>query len=232
MIRQGENLSREEGLEQLKRAIIVGDPDLARVAAKNTLDAGIPPLDALIKGCCEGLRAVGVIGEKYRKREYYFFEVLGALEALRAAVEVIKPQKKMGKVVIGTVENDPHDIGKDFVVVMLEAIGFEVHDLGKAVSADEFIQKALDIKADLIGASAATNVSLHDQKDLAEKLKAVGLRSKVKYIIGGYSCTPEWAKEIKADGYGGDALEALKIAEEVLEKLKEERKTLHSKKEH
>lgn len=216
-------MSREESLEQMKRAIITDDPDLARAGAKNALDAGISPSDALIKGCCEGLRAVGVIGEKYRKREYYFFEVLEALEALRAAVEVIKPQQKIGKVVVGSVENDPHDIGKDFVVTMLEAIGFEVHDLGIAVSADEFVQKALDIKADLIGASAGTNVSLHDQRDIAEKLKAAGIRSKVKYIVGGYSCTLEWAEEIKADGYGADALEALKIAEEVLEKLKEAR---------
>jgi len=217
-------LSREERLEELKRAIITGDLDLARDAAKNALGAGISRLDALIKGCCEGLRAVGVIGEKYRKREYCLFEVLGALEALRAAVKVIKPQQKTGKIVVGSVENDPHDIGKDFVVAMLEAIGFEVYDLGKAVSADEFIRKALDTEADLIAASAATNVSLHDQRELAEKLKAVGIRSKVKYIIGGYSCTPEWAEEIKADGYGADALEALKIAEEVLGKLKEERK--------
>jgi len=220
-----ENLSREESLEQLKRAIITGDLDLARVSAKNALDAGISPSDALIKGCCEGLRAVGVIGEKYRKREYCLFEVLGALEALRATVEIIKPQQKIGKIVVGSVNNDPHDIGKDFVAAMFEAIGFEVHDLGLAVSAEEFVQKALDIKADLIGASAATNVSLHDQRDIAKKLKAAGIRNKVKYIVGGYCCTPEWAEEIKADGYGADALEALKIAEEVLGKLKEERKT-------
>lgn len=218
-------MSREESLEQLKWAIITGDLDLARAAAKNAVDAGITPSEALIKGCCEGLRVVGVIGEKYKKRDYCLFEVLEALEALKAAVGIIKPQQKIGKIVVGSVENDPHDIGKDFVVAMLEAVGFEVHDLGIAVSADEFVQKALDIKADLIGASAATNVSLHDQRDITEKLKAAGLRSKVKYIVGGYSCTPEWAEEIKADGYGVDALEALKIAEEVLGKLKEERKT-------
>jgi len=217
-------LSREESLEQLKRAIVTGDLDLARAAARNALDAGVPPSDALIKGCCEGLRTVGVIGEKYRKREYCFFEVLGALEALKAAVEIIKPRQKIGKIVVGSVNNDPHDVGKDVMATMLEATGFEVHDLGIAVSADEFVQKALDIKADLIGASAATNVSLHDQREIAEKLKAAGIRSKVKYIVGGYSCTPEWAEEIKADGYGVDALEALKIAEEVLGKLKEERK--------
>ena len=139
-------MSREERLEELKRAIITGDLDLARAAAKNALDAGISPLDALIKGCCEGLRAVGVIGEKYRKREYCLFEVLEALEALRAAVEIIKPQQKIGKIVVGSVNNDPHDIGKDFVAAMLEAIGFEVHDLGIAVSADEFVQKALTLR--------------------------------------------------------------------------------------
>lgn len=224
-------MSREQSLEQLKRAIITGDPYLARTAAKSAIDAGMSPSDVLINGCCEGLSAVGVIGDKCKKRQYRIFEVLEALEAFEATVDVIKPQQKKGKVVIGSVANDPHDIGKDFVVAMLEAIGFEVHDLGKAVSADVFIQKALDIKADLVAASAGTNTALLDQRDLAEKLKVAGMRNRIKYIVGGWCCTPEWAAEIKADGYGADALEALKIAEEVLGKLKEERKALNKKKE-
>jgi len=216
-------LPEERIFAQLKHAIVTGDPELAVAGTREALNAGIPPLDILIKGFCEGLKVIGVIGEKYRRREYNLVEVVTALDALKAATKFIKPQQKRGTIVIGTVENDPHDIGKDFVAVMLEAIGFDVHDLGLAVSADAFVSKVQEVDADLIAASATTYVALRDQKVIAEKLEKAQIRTKIKYIVGGLSCTPEWAREIEADGYGADALEALKIAEELFKKLKEER---------
>jgi methanogenic corrinoid protein MtbC1 len=215
----------QEIFEQLKLAIIAGDEEASKAAAKRAINAGIPPFDILIKGCCEGLKVVGVIGENYRLRKYCLVDICMAEEALKAAVEVIKPSQTIGKVVIGTVENDSHDIGKDFVVIMLEAIGFEVHDLGLAVKSEEFLRKAQEINADLVAASAATYTATIDQRKLSETLKTAGIRSRIKYVVGGFSCTPEWARQIEADGYGEDALEALKISEELLKKLKEERKT-------
>lgn len=220
----GWNTFPEDVFEQLKRAIIAGDEEAAKAAAKNALNNGISALDILIKGCCEGLKVVGVIGENYRLRKYSIAEICIAIEALKAAVEVIKPSQIIGKVVIGTVENDPHDIGKDFVAIMLQALGFEVHDLGLAVSSEEFLHKAQEIDADLVMASAATHTATLDQRKLCEMLKRAGIRSRIKYVVGGYSCTQEWARQIEADGYGEDALEALKVAEELLKKLKEERK--------
>ena len=181
-----ENLP-EDIFEQLKRATIAGDMEAAKAAAKSALIAGISPVDILIKGCCEGLREVGVIGENYKLRKYNIPDVCIAMEALKAAVEVIKPSQIIGKVVIGTVENDIHYIGKDFVAIMLEAVGFEVHDLGLAVSAEKFLQKACEIDADLIAASSGSYDSLRDQRAIVERLEATGIRSKVKYLVGGFS---------------------------------------------
>jgi len=225
VLEKGESLSKEEIFEQLKEAIILGDREMGKVAARKGVGAGVSTMDMLIKGCCEGLKVVGVIGEKYRSRQYTLVEVCCAIDAMGAIVEFIKPSGKIGKVVIGSVENDPHGIGKDLVALMFEAIGFEVHDLGLGVSSEEFLHKAQETDADLVAASAATYTATRDQEKLCEMLKRAGIRSRIKYLVGGFSCTPEWARHIEADGYGEDALEALKVAEELLKKLKEERKT-------
>jgi methylmalonyl-CoA mutase cobalamin-binding domain/chain len=217
-------VSKEETLRQLKEAIILGNREMGKAAARKAMDIGVSPMHILISGCCEGLKVLGIIGEKYRSRKYNMLDVLLAINVMEAIVEVIKPPVKIGRVVIGSVENDPHDIGKDFVALMLEAIGFEVYNLGLGVPPEKFINKAQEVDADLIAASAATYTATMDQKKLSEMLKNIGIRSKIKYLVGGFSCTPEWARQIEADGYGEDALEALKVAEELLKKMKEERK--------
>jgi methylmalonyl-CoA mutase cobalamin-binding domain/chain len=217
-------LSKEEIFEQLKEAIILGDREMGKAAARKAMGAGASTMDILVKGCCEGLKVVGVIGEKYRLRKYNMIDVYFAIDALEAIVGVIKPSVKIGRVVIGSVENDPHDVGKDLVALMLEAIGFEVYNLGLGVSPEEFLRKVQETKADLVAASAATYTATLDQRKLCEILNNAGIRGKIKYLVGGFSCTSEWARHIEADGYGEDALEALKVAEELLKKLKEERK--------
>ena len=197
---------------------------MARDAAKEAIKLGIPRMDALIKGCCEGLKVVGVMGERIKKKGCESMtEKVMALEAFKAAVEVLKPSDKTGRFVIGTPVGDFHSWGKDFVIAMLEVAGFEVYDLGVDVPPEVFVEKAKELGADFVGASAALFGSTLLQKVIVNKLRSAG--TKVKYVVGGASCTPEWAKEISADGYGEDLLEALKVTEELYQKLKEERKS-------
>ena len=124
--------------------------------------------------------------------------------------------KSTGVIVIGTVEGDIHDIGKNIVVSMLITAGFDIYDLGKGIPATEFIQKAKEVNADIIAASALLSTTMPVQRQIVKLLEQEGLHGKIKVLIGGAPATAEWAEEIGADGYADNAIEAAKIARTLL----------------
>ena len=215
-------MSTEEVLKGLKDAVVNFDADKAVELAKKALDIGLEPTVAITKGIAEGLK---VIGERFEKGELFLMHIVAAAETAKKPIdEVLQPEilkrkssmENLGKVVLGTVAGDIHDIGKNLVGALLFAAGFEVIDLGKDVPVDVFVQKVKETNADIVGASALLSTTLPMQKELIEALKKAGLRDKVKVMIGGAPVTREWGEEIGADGVGVDAMDAVRVAKELI----------------
>lgn len=211
-----------EVLEELKNAVTDFDEEKAVESARKALEMGIDPVEAIEGGLTKGLR---IIGEKFEKEELFLMHIVAAAEAARRAIdEVLQPEilkrkaerKVLGRVVIGTVHGDIHDIGKNLVAVMLFIAGFEVFDLGRDVPVKEFIKKAKDVNADIVAASTLLSTTLLMQREIIEALEAAGIRGKVKVLVGGAPVTQEWAERIGADGYGADAMEAAGVAKRLL----------------
>ncbi|MFX1362552.1 MAG: cobalamin-dependent protein [Promethearchaeota archaeon] len=151
--------------------------------------------------------------------------LVAAGEAVKKVMdELINPElekraaklESIGKVVIGTVEGDIHDIGKNIVASMLVTAGFEVYDIGKDIPSAEFVKKAREVDADIIGASALLSTTMPAQREIVELLRKEGLKDKIKVMVGGAPATEEWAKEIGADGYAENAIEAVNVAKKLL----------------
>ncbi|MFQ6134308.1 MAG: B12-binding domain-containing protein [Nitrososphaerales archaeon] len=211
--------------EELKQAIIDGDEDTARRLAVDLLAEGSDPLKTIEK-CV--YPAVGVVGERFEKGEYFLTELMLSAEAMKTAVEVftnkisreeraeLSPSRN-GTVLIGTVKGDVHEIGKNLVATMLKVNGFDVHDAGKDVAPDEFLEKADEVKADIIGLSALmTNTMLH-QRETVEYLREKR-GDAYRVIVGGAPTSQEWADDIGADGWAPDAPSAVALVKRVLEK--------------
>jgi len=211
-----------EVLEEMKNAVVNFDVERAVEGAKRALEMGVDPVEAIDKGLTKGLR---IIGEKFEKGELFLMHIVAAAETARRAIdEVLQPEilkrkterKVLGKVVIGTVAGDIHDIGKNLVAVMLFIAGFEVFDLGRDVPVDEFIEKAKEVNANIVATSTLLSTTLLVQQEIVEALKEAGIRDKVKVMVGGAPVTQEWAERIGADGYGADAMEAVGVAKRLL----------------
>lgn len=210
-------------LKELARAVIELDAAQATALAEQALRMGLEPMTVLEQGLAEGLRQ---IGHEFEVGERFIPELVLAAQAMEAAVEVLEPEiahrgqarRFSGKVVIGTVEGDIHDIGKNIVAMLLRASGFEVHDLGVDVPAEMFLSKAREVDADIIGASALLTTTMVKQRDLVETLKEYGLRSKFKVVIGGAPTSQQWADKIGADAYAAHATEAVRVAERLVSK--------------
>ncbi|MCS7127819.1 MAG: corrinoid protein [Sulfolobales archaeon] len=208
-------------IEKLKEAVIVGDRDEAIKISREIIDKGLDPLEALKRGLVAGVLEVG---EKWVREEVFLADLVMSAEAMKAASEVLKPEiikrggvvKKFGKVIIGTVAGDIHDIGKNIVATMLEASGFEVIDLGVDVPTETFVEKVRELKPDVLGLSALLTTTMLEQKNVIEALKREGLRDGVKVIVGGAPVTEEWAKSIGADGYAEDAVRAVRLVKKLL----------------
>ncbi|TFG12664.1 cobalamin-binding protein [Candidatus Thorarchaeota archaeon] len=208
--------------KELKTAVIKGKSDQARSAAKKALEEGIPPLEVISEGLAKGVREVG---DQFGEGEVFLVELIASGKAMKAGVAellpAIKSSKKeietAGTVVLGTVEGDIHSIGKDIVGTMLEANGFEVINLGEDVPASAFIDKAKEHDADIIGLSALLTSSMLRQQEIIEAIRKSGLDN-VKIMIGGAPTTKDWAQEIKADGWAGDAVTAANLAKELAKK--------------
>ncbi|MEM4724352.1 MAG: corrinoid protein [Candidatus Hadarchaeum sp.] len=214
---------KEEILKELREGVLNYDEERVKRAAKKALDNGIDPYVAITEGLTPAIRE---IGEKFERMEIFLPQLTIAAKAMEAGVAVLEPsldkaqgQKvKQGKVVIGTVQGDIHSIGKNIVATMLKAAGFEVIDLGVDVAVDKFIEAAERANADIIAASALMSFTKVMQRDLVEYMKSVGARGKYKLMVGGGPVNEEWAREIGADGYAEDAIKAVKVAKELVEK--------------
>ena len=211
-------------LEEIYEAILSFDEDAVYAAVKKALDAKIDPVLIIQESITKALKE---IGDKYEKGEFFLMHLIAAGEATKKVIdELIKPalEKKkskgnyLGKIVLGTVEGDIHDIGKNIVATMLLMAGFEVYDLGKDVPPSEFVKKAKEVNADIIGLSALLSTTLQNQKKVIELLKKEGIRDKFKVIVGGAPASEEWAKEIGADGYAPDAIKAIELAKKLIKK--------------
>jgi corrinoid protein of di/trimethylamine methyltransferase len=165
------------------------------------------------------------IGGKFENGELFLVHLVVAGDiAKRATTEVLEPllkttvgeRKSLGKIVIGTVAGDIHDIGKNIVAVMFFSAGFDVFDIGKDVPVEDFVNKVKETDADVVAMSALLTTTLPAQREVIEALKKAGLRSKVKVLVGGAPATAKWAEEIGADGYGEDPIEAVRVAKRLL----------------
>ncbi|MEM2506886.1 MAG: B12-binding domain-containing protein [Nitrososphaeria archaeon] len=218
-------MSREEILTKLQTGVIEGNTEMVKIAANEAVVTRLDPLDAIENGLAKGVR---VVGDGFGKGEFFLAELVAAAEAMKVGLEILKPlilqQKKeiktVGKVVIGTVSGDIHDIGKSIVASLLFAHGFEVIDLGVDVPTEVFVEKVIELKPDILGLSALMTTTMLHQKDVIEALKKAGIRDKVKVMIGGAVVNHEWAMEIGADAWATDALEAVKKAKELCRRTK------------
>jgi corrinoid protein of di/trimethylamine methyltransferase len=205
----------------MRQAIIDGDAARASALAEEALGAGVAPLDAIDSGFVPGL---SFVGEQFAAGELYLPDMMLAARAMQKAVAVLEPEMVrqaterhvVGRVVIGTVKGDIHEIGKNLVGMMLSTSGFEVHDLGVDVAPDRFVEAAREHGADLIGVSALLTTTMTGQRTVVEALDAAGMRPKVKVMVGGAPASATWAAEIGADGYSEDAIGAVALARRLL----------------
>jgi len=210
----------EDIIEEARRTIFDFDQMKALEIVKNTIEQGNDPLELLNLSF---IPAINEIGEKFGVGEMFLPELIQAAEVMKKVTETISaslPGKngeyKKGVVVIGTVQGDIHDIGKTLVVTLLGVHGFTVHDLGRDVEIESFVEKAKEVDADIVGSSALLTTTMTKQKELEQALKEAGLKGRVKTIIGGSPSTQRWADRIGADAYGENAHEAAIKAEELL----------------
>jgi corrinoid protein of di/trimethylamine methyltransferase len=207
----------ETTFAKLRRAVTDGEPAVAEAAARDALAAGVPPLRLIDEAAMPALREVG---EGFSSGDLYLPDLMLAARAMQAAMRVIEPalgaggeqRASAGRVVLGTVAGDIHEIGKNLVATLLSANGFEVHDLGVDVAPEAFVAKAAEVRADLVGVSALLTTTMIGQRAVVEALVAAGLRPRVKVIVGGAPVTRAWADEIGADAYAEDAIAAVDAA--------------------
>jgi 5-methyltetrahydrofolate--homocysteine methyltransferase len=206
-------------LEAVYKAVLEGDADEAVVQVEASLKAGIPAGDILNKGC---IAAMGEVGRLFEEGEMFVPEMLIAARAMQAALNVLKPQlgegeiTSAGKVVIGTVAGDLHDIGKNLVGMMMEGAGFEIVDLGTDVTAEAFVNAVREHKPDLVGMSALLTTTMPAMTSTVEALTEAGLRDQVKVLVGGAPVTQDFADKIGADGFAPDASSATRKAKALL----------------
>ena len=199
-------------LNNVSEALQRGDAEKVEGLVKKALEENLTPKKILEDGLIEGM---DIIGKKFKKNEVYVPEVLIAARAMHAGMDILKPKlietgvKNIGKVAIGTVKGDLHDIGKNLVKMMLEGAGFEVIDLGIDVSPDKFVEAVKEHKPNIIGMSALLTTTMVNMVEVIKALEAAGLRDKVKIMIGGAPITQNYADQIGADGYSPDAASAV-----------------------
>ena len=212
---------KEKILKDIKDALMRGDRTSVARLTQAALDAGVSIPDILNNGLISGME---IIGSKFKNNEIFIPEVLIAAKAMHSGMALIEPHfvkcgiKPVGKVVIGTVKGDLHDIGKNIVSMMLKGSCFEVVDCGIDVPTEKFIEAIRKGGADILAMSSLLTTSMNSMKDTIKALKDAGLRDKVKIIVGGAPVTQEFAEAIEADCYAKDAAIAVDKAKELLKK--------------
>jgi corrinoid protein of di/trimethylamine methyltransferase len=208
-------------LTRLYDAILNGDNKTAIAVTKEALSENVDPLE-LVQGYM--VPAMDEVGKRFECEEYFVPELLLAARAMKGALGLLRPllaelgAEPLGRVAIGTVKGDLHDIGKNLIASMLEGGGFEIIDLGADVAPDRFVQAVREKNANVVCLSALLTVTMPSMKTTIEALKAAGVRDRVKVLIGGAPVTQQYADEIGADGYGSSASSAVPLARKALGK--------------
>jgi corrinoid protein of di/trimethylamine methyltransferase len=211
----------DELFQKMAQSILDGDTEIAVALAKQAIETGVDPLEAITNGFVLG---VNQVGEDFACGQAFLPELVMAGEAMKAAVATLEPEMQrrgtsrqvFGKVVLATVEGDIHEIGKTLVGTMLSASGFQVYDLGVDVPAEKIIAKVKEVGADLVGLSALLTTTMVKQKDVITELDKQGLRKRVKVMVGGAPVTRDWVQKIEADGYSEDAIGAVGLAKSLM----------------
>ena len=210
--------NEQEMFQAAAKAIIDYDVAKAEATAKQALGSGVDPVALLEKGFIAGITEVG---DRFDSGDVYLPELMMAADAMKAASAICEEAfpkgaiKEKKKIVIGTVAGDIHDIGKSIVVSFLSANGFDVYDLGRDVSVKQFVAKAGEVKADVVGCSALLTTTMEEQRKIVEALKEAGLRDKVKIIVGGAPTSQGWADQIGADAFAENAAEGVSKVKEL-----------------
>jgi len=210
--------------EEAKQALIRLDKEEVIFWVKERLNRGQPPIE-ILNVLAQGLE---VIGDLYSRGELYIPELVFSGEIFKAASDKLKPSitkeqgrgKSKGSIVIGTVKGDLHDLGKNLVAMMMRNSGFEVIDVGKDVPVERFVEAVSQYKPNILGLSALLTTTMKMQAEIIEALKNEGLKDNVKVIIGGAPVDQDWANQIGADAYGSDAVDAVRIVERLINRIK------------
>ncbi len=214
-------MEQERILENLAAAVVDGDQDMVREGAEQALASQMDPLEAVDHGLSQGM---AVIGEQFELGEVFLPELLMAADAFDAAMEILNPeieaQKKqitrLGTVVLGTVKGDVHNIGKNIVATVLQINGFDVVDIGMDNSTLDIIEEACEAKADIVALSSLMTTTMPAQKEVIDVLEEMNLREKFLVMVGGGPVDQEWADKIGADGYGKSAVDAARVARQLM----------------
>ena len=212
-------MSQNKILVNLKKAVLEGDDDIAQNLTKEALNSGIAPMVILNEGIIPGIQEAG---ELWKRNEYFHTDIILCAEAFRLGMEVIEPKLSAGekgtsgKVLIGTVAGDMHNLGKIMVNATLRGGGFEVIDLGEDISQATFIQKIKELNPNILGLGCYMSTTMLEMKDMIERLNKEGLRDKVKVLIGGVPTSQEFSDEIGADAWGKDAFDSVDKAKKLM----------------
>ena len=210
----------EEIINQIITAVVEGEPEQVVELTQKAIAAGLEPMTIIDQGLIPGM---DIVGAKFSSGEYFLPNLIISANGMQEAMKLLEPElrarqqerKSAGKVVIGTVHGDIHEIGKSLVATMLSANGFQVYDLGVDVPVNAFIAKIRETGANLLGLSALLTTTMVVQREIITELKKAGLREQVKVMVGGAPVTRSWAAEIGADGYAEDAIGAVAVARQL-----------------
>jgi corrinoid protein of di/trimethylamine methyltransferase len=210
----------DDYVARLKKAVIEYDMENIAALVKDALDHGMDPLQGIERGLAAGIREVG---QRFGAGELFLPELVMAAETMRAGVAVVEPRVPKGsaarvthRVVLATVQDDIHEIGKNLVATMLTANGFDVIDLGVNQASEKILEKAREVNAEIVGVSALMTTSMPRMKELLTAAQKKGVRSKEKFVVGGAPVTEQYAKEIGSDGTAGDASGAVRLAQKLV----------------
>jgi 5-methyltetrahydrofolate--homocysteine methyltransferase len=208
-----------EILQKISEELQKGNYQEVPKLVQEALNAKIPPAKILSDGLVSGM---DIVGDKFRRDELFMPEVLISAKAMQAGMDILRPKlieagaKLAGKVIVGTVKGDLHDIGKNLVGMLMEGAGFQVIDLGIDVPSEKFVEAVKSHKSNILGLSALLTTTMPKMKEVIESLVEAGVRKSVKVMVGGAPLTEKFAKDIGADGYAPDAASAVEKARELI----------------